>query len=106
MLKTFTKFVLQRRGRAQQPPKQVVEDDHTTDPASASENLTKPAEPQLNEPSPPAVSEDLQVIRSCSMSEIELRAELETISTEKEWIDDMMAAMAPHGLRPAVTSDA
>jgi catechol 2,3-dioxygenase-like lactoylglutathione lyase family enzyme len=40
--------------------------------------------------------EDLQVIRSCSMSEAELRAELATISTDKAWIDDMVAAMAPH----------
>ena len=42
--------------------------------------------------------EDLQVIRSCSMSETELRAELETISNDKAWIDDMVAAMTPHGL--------
>ena len=44
--------------------------------------------------------EDLQVIRSCSMSETELRAELETISNDKAWIDDMVAAMTPHGLGP------
>jgi catechol 2,3-dioxygenase-like lactoylglutathione lyase family enzyme len=37
--------------------------------------------------------EDLQVIRSCSMGEGELRAELATISSDKEWIDDMVAAM-------------
>ena len=36
--------------------------------------------------------EDLQVIRSCSMSETELRAELETISTDKAWIDDMVVS--------------
>src|SRR5499427_3230426 len=48
--------------------------------------------------------EDLQVIRSCSMSEIELRAELETISTDKAWVDDMVAAMTPHGLGPVVPS--
>jgi hypothetical protein len=41
--------------------------------------------------------EDLQVIRSCSMSESELRAELKTISSDKAWIDDMVAAMTPHG---------
>ena len=41
--------------------------------------------------------EDLQVIRSCSMSEGELRAELKTISSDKAWIDDMVAAMTPHG---------
>src|SRR5215831_15758030 len=41
--------------------------------------------------------DDLQVIRSCSMSETELRAELETISTDKAWVDDMVAAMTPHG---------
>ena len=48
--------------------------------------------------------EDLQVIRSCSMSENELRAELETISTDKAWVDDMVAAMTPHGLGPVVPS--
>src|SRR5271154_3472699 len=37
--------------------------------------------------------EDLRVIRSCSMAETELRAELETISGDKAWIDDMVAAM-------------
>jgi catechol 2,3-dioxygenase-like lactoylglutathione lyase family enzyme len=37
--------------------------------------------------------EDLQVIRSCSMNETELRAELETISSDKAWIDEMVAAM-------------
>src|SRR6516162_930941 len=37
--------------------------------------------------------EDLQVIRSCSMTETELRAELETISSERAWIDEMVAAM-------------
>jgi catechol 2,3-dioxygenase-like lactoylglutathione lyase family enzyme len=36
--------------------------------------------------------EDLQVIRSCSMNETELRAELETISSDKAWIDEMVAA--------------
>jgi catechol 2,3-dioxygenase-like lactoylglutathione lyase family enzyme len=41
--------------------------------------------------------EDLQVIRSCSMSETELRGELETISSDKAWIDDMVAAMTPYG---------
>ena len=48
--------------------------------------------------------EDLQVIRSCSMSETELRAELETVSTDKAWVDDMVAAMAPHGAGPVVPS--
>ena len=51
MLKTFTKFVLQRRGRTQQPPSRVVEDDYTIDPASGSESQTQAAEPQLDEPS-------------------------------------------------------
>ena len=37
--------------------------------------------------------EDLQVIRSCSMTETELRAELETISSDRAWIDEMVAAM-------------
>jgi catechol 2,3-dioxygenase-like lactoylglutathione lyase family enzyme len=42
--------------------------------------------------------EDLQVIRSCSMTETELRAELATISNDQAWIDDMVAAMTRHGL--------
>jgi len=50
MLKTFTKFVLQRRGRTQR----VVKDDYTIDPASGSESPTQPAE--LDEPSSPPVS--------------------------------------------------
>src|ERR1700736_6414030 len=37
--------------------------------------------------------EDLQVIRSCSMTETELRAELETISSDRAWIDEMVEAM-------------
>jgi catechol 2,3-dioxygenase-like lactoylglutathione lyase family enzyme len=37
--------------------------------------------------------EGLQVIRSCSMTETELRAELETISSDRAWIDEMVAAM-------------
>jgi len=37
--------------------------------------------------------EDLQVIRSCSMDETELRAELDTISSDRAWIDEMLAAM-------------
>ena len=37
--------------------------------------------------------EDLRVIRSCSMNETELRAEHETISGDKAWIDEMVAAM-------------
>jgi len=41
--------------------------------------------------------EDLEVIRACSMSETDLRAELETISSDKAWIDDMVAAMTPKG---------
>lgn len=41
--------------------------------------------------------EDLQVIRSCSMTETELRAELATISGDQAWIDDMVAAMTRHG---------
>jgi catechol 2,3-dioxygenase-like lactoylglutathione lyase family enzyme len=48
--------------------------------------------------------EDLQVIRSCSMSETEPRAELETISTDNVGIDGMVAAMTPHGLGPVVPS--
>jgi len=37
--------------------------------------------------------EDLQVIRSCSMNETELRTELATISSDREWIDEMVAAI-------------
>jgi ABC-type molybdate transport system substrate-binding protein len=39
--------------------------------------------------------EDLQVIQSRSMSKSELRAELETISSDEAWID--MVAATPHG---------
>lgn len=42
--------------------------------------------------------EDLQVIRSCSMNEIELRTELETVSNDQQWIDDMVAAMTAQGV--------
>lgn len=41
--------------------------------------------------------EDLQVIRSCSMTETDLRAELATVSGDQAWIDDMVAAMTRHG---------
>ena len=36
--------------------------------------------------------DDLQVIRSCSMDETVLRSELETISSDRAWIDEMVAA--------------
>jgi catechol 2,3-dioxygenase-like lactoylglutathione lyase family enzyme len=42
-------------------------------------------------------AEDLEVIRSCSMTETELRAELETISGDKTWIEVMVAAMSRFG---------
>jgi catechol 2,3-dioxygenase-like lactoylglutathione lyase family enzyme len=45
--------------------------------------------------------EDLQVIRSCSMSETELRVELGTLSRDKAWIDDIVAAIARHGFAAA-----
>ena len=51
MLKTITKFLLERRKTVQVPQQQVVEEDDARDPASASEELTQPAEPQLDEPS-------------------------------------------------------
>jgi len=51
MLKTITKFVLERRKTVQQPRQQVVENDNTTDPTSVSESPTQAAEPQLDEPS-------------------------------------------------------
>ena len=38
--------------------------------------------------------EDLQVIRSCAMPELELRAQLATISDDKAWIEDMISAMS------------
>jgi catechol 2,3-dioxygenase-like lactoylglutathione lyase family enzyme len=41
-----------------------------------------------------ADEEDLQVIRSCRMSEDELHAQLGDISSDKAWIDDMIAARA------------
>jgi catechol 2,3-dioxygenase-like lactoylglutathione lyase family enzyme len=44
--------------------------------------------------------EDLQVIRSCSMTETELKAELATISSDKAWIDDMVAAMTRNRADP------
>ena len=36
--------------------------------------------------------EDLRVIRSCAMSEAELRAQLATITDDQAWIDDIVAA--------------
>jgi hypothetical protein len=53
--------------------------------------------------------EDLQVIRSCSMTETELRAELETISSDEAWIDDMSARArleSRHGLDDTPVYDA
>jgi len=38
--------------------------------------------------------EDLDVIRSCGMDEAALRSELASVSNEKAWIDDMIAAMS------------
>jgi hypothetical protein len=38
------------------------------------------------------------------MSETELRAQLGTISNDKEWIEDMVAAMTPDGFRPGAAS--
>jgi hypothetical protein len=46
--------------------------------------------------------EDVQVIRSCSMSESDLRAELGTLSGDKAWIDEMVGAMAPHGFAAGI----
>jgi len=48
--------------------------------------------------------EDLDVIRSCSMSKAELRAELVSISSDKAWIEDMVSAMTRHGLAPGAMS--
>ena len=50
MLKTITKFVLQRRRRVQQPQPQIVEEDGRRDPVVASGDLPETAEPQLDEP--------------------------------------------------------
>jgi hypothetical protein len=44
MLKTITKFVLQRRRRVQQPQPQIVEEDGRRDPAVASGDLSETAE--------------------------------------------------------------
>jgi catechol 2,3-dioxygenase-like lactoylglutathione lyase family enzyme len=38
--------------------------------------------------------EDLQVIRSCSMDEAELRRELASVSNDVAWIDEMIVAMS------------
>ena len=38
------------------------------------------------------------------MSETELRAELETISTDRVWIDDMVTAMTRQDFSPTVPS--
>ena len=38
--------------------------------------------------------EDLQVVRSCNMDEAELRRELASISNDRAWIDEMIAAMS------------
>ena len=38
--------------------------------------------------------EDLDVIRSCRMSETELRAQLGEISADQAWIETMIAAMS------------
>ena len=56
MLKRITKFVLERRKTVQRPQQQVVENDDTTDPTSASENLKQAAEPQFDEPASQPVS--------------------------------------------------
>ena len=51
MLKTITKFVLQRRRDVRQLGEQVVEESASCDPQSYSEAPPQPAEPQLDEPS-------------------------------------------------------
>jgi len=51
MLKTITKFVLQRRRDVRQLGEQVVEESANCDPQSYSEAPPQPAEPQLDEPS-------------------------------------------------------
>ena len=56
MLKRITKFVLERRKTVQRPQQQVVENDDTTDPTNASNDLAQPAEPQFDEPSSQPVS--------------------------------------------------
>ena len=56
MLKTITKFVLERRKTVQQSRQQVVEDDDARDPTNASNDLAQPAEPQFDEPSSQPVS--------------------------------------------------
>jgi len=48
MLKTITKFLLESRKTVQMPQQQVIEEDDARDSASASEELTQPAEPQLD----------------------------------------------------------
>lgn len=43
--------------------------------------------------------EDLDVIRSCGMSEAEMRQELATLGGDAAWIEAMVAAMPPAGRR-------
>ena len=49
MLKTITKFLVERRKTVQKPQQQVVEGDDTRDPTSGFEDLTQATEPQLDE---------------------------------------------------------
>jgi CspA family cold shock protein len=54
MLKTITKFVLQRRRQVPERREEVIEAD-SADPSSHSEVSTQLAEPQLDAPSAPTV---------------------------------------------------
>ena len=51
MLKTITKFVLQRGRDVHHPREQIVEQADTGNPQGHSEAPPQPAEPQLDEPS-------------------------------------------------------
>ena len=53
MLKTIRNFILERNIHRRR--RQILEDDESGEPREASEALQQPAEPQLDEPSAPAV---------------------------------------------------
>jgi CspA family cold shock protein len=55
MLKTIRNFVLERRRDVHQRRRQILEDDDSREPREASEPPQQPAQPQLGEPSAPAV---------------------------------------------------
>jgi len=55
MFKTIRNFVVERRRDVHWRRRQILEDDDSGDPSEAAEASQQPAEPQLDEPSAPAV---------------------------------------------------